>query len=159
MIIWRDKPVAKDHPGDPASCKWSSGGTGLLQMIIRHPSHHNHLSQDLDSISRTFLEQFALVTSAILYQTHALSYIAVLKDYFKLYHLSGHSTCSSSSATTGSTCFKKKLIKNSFTDHWSSQHSHKSLSRKLGICKWGAVTEGLRLAVFCGELKISLYSS
>ena len=33
-------------------------------MIIRHPGHPghpNHLSQDLDSISRTFLEQFALV--------------------------------------------------------------------------------------------------
>ena len=30
-------------------------------MIIRHPQHPNHLSQDLDSISRTFLEHFALV--------------------------------------------------------------------------------------------------
>ena len=30
-------------------------------MIIRHPRHPNHLSQDLDSISRTFLEQFVLV--------------------------------------------------------------------------------------------------
>ena len=111
MIIWRIRPLANDHLEDLASCKWSSGGTGLLQMIIRHPRHPNHLSQDLDSISRTFLEQFALVTSAILYQTHALSYIAVLKDYFKLYHLSGHSTCSSSSATTGSTCFKKSFTR------------------------------------------------
>ena len=30
-------------------------------MIIRHPRHLSHLSQDPDSISRTFLEQFALV--------------------------------------------------------------------------------------------------
>ena len=30
-------------------------------MIICHPRHPNHLFQDLDSISRTFLEQFALV--------------------------------------------------------------------------------------------------
>ena len=31
-------------------------------MIIRHPCHPNHLTQDLNSISRTFLEQFALVS-------------------------------------------------------------------------------------------------
>ena len=61
MIIWRDRPLASDFPEDPASCIWSSGGTGLSQMIIRHPHHPIHLSQDLDSISRTFLEQFALV--------------------------------------------------------------------------------------------------
>ena len=31
-------------------------------MIARHPRHrHRHLSQDPDSISRTFLEQFVLV--------------------------------------------------------------------------------------------------
>ena len=35
MIIWRDRPLANDHPEDPASCKWSSRGSGLLQMIIR----------------------------------------------------------------------------------------------------------------------------
>ena len=61
MIIQRIRPLANDHPEDLASCKWSSGGTGLLQMIIRHPRHPNHLSQDPDSISRTFLEQFAPV--------------------------------------------------------------------------------------------------
>ena len=63
MIIQRIWPLANDHPEDLASCKWSSGGTGLLQMIICHPRHPNHLSQDLNSISRTFLEQFALVIS------------------------------------------------------------------------------------------------
>ena len=61
MIIWRDRPLANDHLEDLASCKWSYGGTGLFQMIFRHPSHPNHLSQDLDSILRTFLERFALV--------------------------------------------------------------------------------------------------
>ena len=61
MIIQRIRPLANDHPEDLASCKWSYGGTGLLQMIICHPRHPNHLSQDPDSISRTFLEQFALV--------------------------------------------------------------------------------------------------
>ena len=61
MIIQRDRPLANDHPEDLASCKLSPGGTGLLQMIIRHPRRPNHLSQDPDSISRTFLEQFALV--------------------------------------------------------------------------------------------------
>ena len=30
-------------------------------MIIRHPRHPNHLSQDPDSILQTFLEQFVLV--------------------------------------------------------------------------------------------------
>ena len=61
MIIWRIRPLANDHPEDQASCKWSSGGTGLLQMIICHPRHPNHLSQDLNSILWTFLEQFAVV--------------------------------------------------------------------------------------------------
>ena len=34
MIIRRGRPLANDHPEGPASCKWSSGGAGLLQMII-----------------------------------------------------------------------------------------------------------------------------
>ena len=76
MIILRIRPLANDHPEDPASCKWSSGGsgllqmisagTGLLQMIICHPRHPNHLSQDLDSTSWSFLEQFALVVIIII---------------------------------------------------------------------------------------------
>ena len=41
MIIWRDWPLTNDHPS---------------------PRHPNHLSQDPDSISRTFLEQFDLVS-------------------------------------------------------------------------------------------------
>ena len=61
MIIWRDRPFANDLPDDLASCKWSFGGSGLLQMIIRHPCYPSHVCQDSDSISRTFLEQFALV--------------------------------------------------------------------------------------------------
>ena len=71
-MIW---PLPNDHPEDLASCKWSSGGTGLLQMIIRHPRHTNHLSQDLNSISRTFLEQFAFV----FYQWQLYSYCAGLE--------------------------------------------------------------------------------
>ena len=45
-------------------------------MTVRHPRHPSHLSQDLDSISLTFLEQFALVfnncqlLSAILMTDH-----------------------------------------------------------------------------------------
>ena len=35
MIILMDLHIANDHPDGPASCKWSSGQTGLLQMIIR----------------------------------------------------------------------------------------------------------------------------
>ena len=83
-IIQRIPPLANDHPEDSTSCKWSSRGSGLLQMIIQMirpladdhpedlafykwslspPSPYNHLSQDLNSISRTFLEQFALVYS------------------------------------------------------------------------------------------------
>ena len=49
-----------------ASCKWSSGGTGLLQMIFCHPHHPSHLCQDPDSISRTFLKQFVLIHIVIL---------------------------------------------------------------------------------------------
>ena len=32
-----------------------------MQMIIRHPRHPNHFSQNADSILRTFPEQFVLV--------------------------------------------------------------------------------------------------
>ena len=31
----RGRPLANDDPEGPASCKWSSGGAGLLQMMIR----------------------------------------------------------------------------------------------------------------------------
>ena len=65
MIIQRIRPLANDHLEDSATCKWSSGGTGLLQMIIRQPRHPNHLSQDPYSISRTFLEQFALIIKVL----------------------------------------------------------------------------------------------
>ena len=34
MIIWINRPLANDHPDGPTSCKWSSGWTGLLQVII-----------------------------------------------------------------------------------------------------------------------------
>ena len=34
-IIRRCRPVAIDHQKGPASCKWSSRSTGLLQMIIQ----------------------------------------------------------------------------------------------------------------------------
>ena len=34
MIIWRIQYLANDHLEDPASCKWSSGGSGHLQIII-----------------------------------------------------------------------------------------------------------------------------
>ena len=61
MIIQRIRPLANDHPEHLASGMWSSGGTGLLQMIIGLPRHPNYLSQDPESNSRTFLEQFALV--------------------------------------------------------------------------------------------------
>ena len=30
----RDRPITNDHPEEPAYCKWSSRGTGLLKMII-----------------------------------------------------------------------------------------------------------------------------
>ena len=59
LLLFR--PLANDHPEEPASRKWSSGGTGLLQKIIRHPCYASHLCPDSDSISRTFLEQFVLV--------------------------------------------------------------------------------------------------
>ena len=46
MIILRDQPLANDHLEWPASCKWSSGVAGLLQMIIRtgRPLANDHLS-------------------------------------------------------------------------------------------------------------------
>ena len=45
MIIWRDRPLANNHPERPTSCKRSSGRAGLLQMIIRRgrPLANNHL--------------------------------------------------------------------------------------------------------------------
>ena len=41
-----------------------------MQMIVCHPRHPNHLSQDPDSISRTFLEQFVLVLTCICTDKH-----------------------------------------------------------------------------------------
>ena len=63
MIIQRDWPLANNQPEGPASYKWSSWGTGLLQIIFRNPRHPIHLCQYPDSISRTQLEQFVLVSS------------------------------------------------------------------------------------------------
>ena len=34
MVIQRGRPVANDDLEGPASCKWSSRGAGLLQMMI-----------------------------------------------------------------------------------------------------------------------------
>ena len=50
MIIQRIRQLVNDHPEDLGSCKQSSWGIGLLQMITHHPRHPYHLSQDPDSI-------------------------------------------------------------------------------------------------------------
>ena len=34
FFIWKGRPLANDYSEGAASCKWSSGGAGLLQMII-----------------------------------------------------------------------------------------------------------------------------
>ena len=65
MIIRRIRCLANDHSEDPASCKWSSSRSSHLQMIICLPHHPNYLSKDPESISRTFLEQFALVSDSL----------------------------------------------------------------------------------------------
>ena len=43
-IIRMDRPLANDHQDEPASCKWSWGCTGILQIIIRMdwPLANNH---------------------------------------------------------------------------------------------------------------------
>ena len=40
-----NRPLANDHPEGLVSCKWSSWGTGLMQMIIRRdwPLANDHL--------------------------------------------------------------------------------------------------------------------
>ena len=78
MIIQRISPLANDHPENLATCIWSSGGSGLLQMIICHPRLPNHLSQDPDLISRSFLEQSALVSK---YSPAVLMICKVFKDH------------------------------------------------------------------------------
>ena len=57
---------------------------GLLHVIIRHPRHPNHLSKDPDSISRTFLEQFALFSGLWWVSFTTLTYCPIKagKDYF-----------------------------------------------------------------------------
>ena len=44
MIMQRIQPLANDHPEDTASCKLSSRGSGLLQIIIQRtwPHANNH---------------------------------------------------------------------------------------------------------------------
>ena len=35
VVKMRGRPLASDDPKGPASCKWSSGGASLLQMMFR----------------------------------------------------------------------------------------------------------------------------
>ena len=56
MVIWRIRPLAKDHPEDLASWKWLSGGSGLLQMIIqRIPSLANDHLEGLASYKWSYV--------------------------------------------------------------------------------------------------------
>ena len=92
LLFQRDRLPTNDQPDWLASCKWSSGWTGLLQMIIwinqillhfslyssanflfsykkTSYSSSKHFffflkSKDQGSISRTFLEQYFLVSGA-----------------------------------------------------------------------------------------------
>ena len=75
MIIRRIQPLANDHPEDLASCE-SSGGTGILHHLS-HPCHPNQLSQDVDSISRTFLEHLPLVGILIIGVLRILNLIEI----------------------------------------------------------------------------------
>ena len=45
VVKMRGRPLANDDPKGPASCKWWSEGTGLLQMVIRRgrPLTNDHL--------------------------------------------------------------------------------------------------------------------
>ena len=50
LALQRIRPLSNDHPEDLATCKWSSGGSGHLQMIIwrDRPLANDHL-EDLAS--------------------------------------------------------------------------------------------------------------
>ena len=62
MTIRRGRSLATDHLEGLASCKWSSGGTGLLQMIIRHPvTQVTSARFNLADLSRTICSYCVLV--------------------------------------------------------------------------------------------------
>ena len=55
MIIKKNRPLANVHQERPASCNWSSRGSGLLQMIIwRDQPFANDLPDDLASCKWSF---------------------------------------------------------------------------------------------------------
>ena len=64
MIIRRIRPLANDHPEDPALCKWSSGGYSHLQMIIwrDRPLANDH-PEDLASYKWSSVTPVTLITS------------------------------------------------------------------------------------------------
>ena len=107
-------------------------GTDLHSFLYVCPSLPQTGSLLLEHLLNVFLLQFSINLSLC----HTLRCSKIISN------LSGHSTCSSSSATTGSTCFKKDLLKNSFTDHPSIVTS---LCRKL--C-WEFANEELSLKDF-----------
>ena len=67
MIIRKIWPLANDHPEGLAICKWSSGGSGPLQMIIQRilPLANDHpVGPPLPPFSRnrTYLKIWVLVS-------------------------------------------------------------------------------------------------
>ena len=101
MIIWRDQPLSNGHPAGPASCKWSSRKTGLLQVIIHHPCHPTHLCQDPNSILRTFLGQlflffidvFTKLRGRQFFFSKVLTKMQVAKEKIVLRDLRGQTLC------------------------------------------------------------------
>ena len=95
MIIWRIRPHANDHLEDLAPCKWSSGGSGLLQMIIQrnrplandHPSPSSPLSPlpesrfNLADLTRTICS--CCHSAAVIYQ---FGFLLILAPNFCTLH-------------------------------------------------------------------------
>ena len=53
MIVRKDRPLANNQPERLASCKWSSRGTGLLQMIIQRiwPLANDHPTMPMTQLT------------------------------------------------------------------------------------------------------------
>ena len=66
MIIRRGQPLANNHPEGSASCKWSSQGVGLLQMItLRDQPLANDHPEEPSSCKWSSVTHITLVTCAL----------------------------------------------------------------------------------------------
>ena len=82
VVKMRGWPLANDDPKGLASCKWSSGGASLLQMMIRRAAAVRGGIGDSSSWMDFFLCKICFLTSRLTLH-EAIRYIGQLKALTK----------------------------------------------------------------------------